>query len=86
MLSNMFGERNYLLGEVCALECGGNSSRVRKADARLEVRIQLHVRRPRPLIHIGEFLLEPKRDLAEGAQRSSFYPEQKILALLPELR
>ena|ERR1035438_22360 len=76
MPSNLFRERAHLLGERCSLKRGGNGSRIRKVNAWLEVGIKRHIRRRRALISVGQLLFETKRDLAECAQCSSFYPEQ----------
>ena len=80
MLSNLFRERAHLLGERCSLKRGGNCGRIRKFDTWLEVRIKLHFGRPRELVRVDEFLFETKRDLAGGAQCSSFYRSKGILA------
>jgi len=77
MLSNLFRERAYLLGERGSLKRRGNRGRIGKLDARLEVGIKLNVRRRCILISVDDLLLETERDLGGAAQCSSFYPEQK---------
>ena len=74
MLSNLFRNADYFIRELCSLQCAGNRIRVRKTNARLEIGINLHLRRVRELIRVGQLLFETKRDFTNRAQSSSYYP------------
>jgi hypothetical protein len=77
MLPNLFREPDCFFCECGSMKCTCDGHRIGKLNSRFEVGIKIWLRRPRVLISVDQLLLQPKPDLTECAQCSSFYPELK---------